>query len=164
MARSKFLPISFFAVWTLLFVSAHAFGQEDVIDKRKALMKANSADVKAIGKAAEEKDYATVELKAKDIMGAMDKVPVLFPKGSISENSRAHPDIWEKPDEFKKAATKVRQTAEALSKAAAAKNEADVNLKVKDLGNVREGACGNCHKTFRKDFRAEQEKAEKKGG
>ena len=38
-------------------------------------------------------------------------------------------------------------------KAAADKNEAEVNVKVKDLGNNRDGACGACHKVFRTDFR-----------
>ena len=161
MDQRKLLSIGMFALLSLFFMSADLFAQDDVIDKRKSLMKANSADVKAIGKAAEEKDFATVETKAKEIMGAMDKVVDLFPKGSISEQSRAHPDIWEKTDEFKKDAMKVRQVAEALSKAAAAKNDAEVNVKVKELGNVREGACGNCHKAFRADFRAEKEK---KGG
>jgi cytochrome c556 len=161
MHQSKLLGLGLFALLSLFYMSAELFAQDDVIDKRKSLMKANNADVKAIGKAAEEKDYATVEAKAKEIMGNMDKVVDLFPKGSISEKSRAHPDIWEKTDEFKKNATKVRQAAEALSKAAAAKNEAEVNVKVKELGNVREGACGNCHKAFRADFRAEKEK---KGG
>ncbi len=160
MHQGKLLSAGLFVLLSL-FVSAALFAQDDVIEKRKSLMKANSAAVKVIAKAVEEKDYATVEIKAKDIVGNMDKVLDLFPKGSISEKSRAHPDIWEKWDEFSKNPGKVRKAAEALSKAAAAKNEAEVNVQVKALGNVREGACGNCHKTFRADFRAEKEK---KGG
>jgi len=58
-----------------------------------------------------------------------------------------------KNDEFKNRAANARKAAEALSKAAAAKNEAEVNIKVKELGNPREGACGDCHKMFRTDFR-----------
>jgi cytochrome c556 len=160
MYQGKVLSAALFTLLSL-FIYAELFAQDDVIEKRKTLMKANNAAVKAIGKAAEEKDYATVEVKAKEIMGAMDKVSDLFPKGSMSDKSRGHPDIWVKTDEFKKNATKVKQTAEALSKAAAAKNDAEVNVQVKALGNVREGACGNCHQTFRADVRAEKEK---KGG
>ena len=90
MYQGKLLSSGLFTLLSLFFMSAELFAQDDVIDKRKSLMKANSADVKAIGKAAEEKDYATVETKAKDIMGTMNKVVGLFPKGSTSEKSRAH--------------------------------------------------------------------------
>ena len=136
-----------------LLVSTQLFAQEDVISKRKALMSSNGKDAKAIADAAKEKDYATIETKAKDIMSNLDAVVSLFPKGSTSEKSRAHPDIWVKNDEFKNKAANARKAAEALSKAAAAKNEAEVNIKVKELGNPREGACGDCHKLFRTDFR-----------
>ena len=138
-----------------LFISTSVFAQyDDVIDKRKALMKANNEAVsKAIKKAVEEKDYATVELKAKDIMGGLETAATLFPKGSINEKSRAHPDIWVKNEEFKNKLANAIKAAGALSKAAAAKNEAEVEIKVKELGNNREGACGDCHKVFRTDFR-----------
>ena len=136
-----------------LLVSTQIFAQEDVISKRKALMNSNSKDAKAIAEAAKEKDYATIETKAKEIMGNLDAAASLFPKGSTSEKSRAHPDIWVKNDEFKNKLANAQKAAEALTKAAAAKNEADVNVKVKELGNPREGACGDCHKTFRTDFR-----------
>src|SRR6266511_1285536 len=128
MHHPNFLGVGLCALLSLS-ISTQLFAQEDVIEKRKAIM------------------------KAKDIMGGLEKAESLFPKGSISEKSRAHPDIWEKPEEFKKSLAKARNAAEALSKAAAAKNEAEVNVKVKELGNPREGACGDCHKVFRKDFR-----------
>ena len=134
-------------------ISTQLFAQEDVIDKRKALMSANSKDTKAIAEAAKEKDYATIETKAKEIMGNLDGAASLFPKGSTSEKSRAHPDIWVKNEDFKNKLVNARKAAEGLSKAAAAKNEAEVNVKVKELGNPREGACGDCHKVFRSDFR-----------
>jgi cytochrome c556 len=136
-----------------LLVSTQIFAQDDVISKRKALMSQNSKDAKAIENAAKEKDYATIETKAKEIVGNLDAVVKLFPEGSTSEKSRAHPDIWVKNDEFKNKAANARKAAEALSKAAASKNEAEVNVKVKELGNPREGACGDCHKMFRTDFR-----------
>ncbi len=137
----------------LFLISTQVFAQEDIVKKRKDVMKSNNADVKAIGKANEEKDYATIELKAKDIVGHVDNYLALFPKGSTTEKSRAHADIWVKTDEFKSLTANARKAAEGLSKAAAAKNEAEVNIKVKELGNVREGACGGCHKVFRTDFR-----------
>jgi cytochrome c556 len=152
MYHGKFLPIGLAGLVSVL-ISTQVFAQEDVISKRKSLMSSNSKDAKAIENAAKEKDYATVELKAKEIMGNLDAAASLFPKGSTSEKSRAHPDIWVKTDEFKNSLGNARKAAEALSKAAAAKNEAEVNVKVKELGNPRDGACGECHKLFRTDFR-----------
>ena len=150
--RGKVLAYSYFRR-PIILVSTQLFAQDDVISKRKAIMSQNSKDAKAIEKAAKEKDYATIETKAKEIMGNLDAVASLFPKGSTSEKSRAHPEIWVKNEEFKNKAANARKAAEALSKAAAAKNEAEVNIKVKELGNPREGACGECHKIFRTDFR-----------
>lgn len=152
--RQRTFVLTVLIALSLLFSgSSVLLAQQEVINKRKAIMSANSKDTKAIANAAKEKDYATVELKAKEIMGSLDAVANLFPKGSTSEKSRAHPDIWVKTDEFKKRLADAQKAAEALSKAAAAKNEAEVNVKVKELGSTREGACGECHKMFRKDFR-----------
>jgi cytochrome c556 len=137
---------------SFLFVGS-SVAQQEVINKRKALMSQNSKDARAIENAAKEKDYATVELKAKEIMERLDMVANLFPKGSTSEKSRAHPDIWVKTDEFKSRLMDARKAAEGLSKAAASKNETEVNAKVKELGSTKEGACGACHKMFRSDFR-----------
>lgn len=153
MRKRTYLLAALIALSLLFAGSSGLFAQEDVISKRKEIMSSNSKDAKAIEAAAKEKDYATIELKAKEIVGSLDTVVKLFPKGSTSEKSRAHPDIWVKTDEFKNRAANARKAAEALSKAAAAKNEAEVNVKVKELGNTREGACGECHKMFRKDFR-----------
>jgi cytochrome c556 len=123
-----------------------------VIEKRKAFMVENYDDLKAIKKAVEQKDYATVELKAKDIMGNMDKLVDYFPKGSSTEKSRAKPEIWEKFDEFKKIPVKVKDVADGLAKAAAAKDQARVETQFKALGSespFRSGACYECHKDFR---------------
>ena len=37
-------------------------------------------------------------------MGTADKIVSLFPKGSTTGKTKAKPEIWEKPDEFSKAA------------------------------------------------------------
>lgn len=139
----KFLWAGLFALLSL-FVSSQLFAQE-VIEKRQKLMKSNSAATKAIKGAVKAKDYATIETKAKDIMGNMDQVLDLFPKGSTSEKSKAKPDIWDKWDEFSKNPGKVKKAAGELAEAAKAKDDAAVGAKVKALG----AACGACHKAFR---------------
>ncbi len=144
MDRSKFLWTSLF-IFLSLAISSQLFAQADVIEKRQKLMKSNGAAAKAIKKGVEEKDYATVETKAKDIMGNMDKVLDLFPNGSTSEKSRALPAIWEKWDEFSKNPGKVKKAAGELAEAAKAKDDAAVGAKVKALG----AACKSCHEPFR---------------
>ena len=154
MSRFKYLAIAAFLLAELP-TSFAVFAQQEVIDKRKALMGANGKAIVAIGNAAKEKDYDAIQLKAKEIMDGLDAAAKLFPPGSTGEKSRAHPDIWTKPDEFKNSLVNARKAAEGLSKAAAAKDEAAVMTKVKDLGNSKDGACGACHKVFRSDFRKE---------
>jgi cytochrome c556 len=144
MKVQKFLTAAFFGALTLA-VSTQVFAQSDAIEKRQAAMKNNSADVKAIKAAIETKDHATVELKAKDIMGTAEKIPSLFPKGSTAGKTKAKPEIWEKSDDFAKNAKNLNKAAGELASAAKSGNDADINVKVKALGEV----CASCHKEFR---------------
>src|SRR5215813_3589785 len=131
MVRGKFFIATVIAFMALL-VSSHVFAQAEVIEKRQDAMKGNAANAKAIKAALESKDYATIETKAKDIMGTAEKIPSLFPKGSTQGKTKATAAIWEKSDEFAKDAT-------------------EVGVKVKALGE----ACGACHKAFRAEKYAE---------
>lgn len=128
-------------------VSPQVFAQQDVIEKRQKAMKSNSADVKAIKAAVESKDYATIETKAKDIMGTADKIPSLFPKGSNVGKTKATPAIWEKSDEFAKEAKDLSKASNELASAAKSKDDAAIAAKVKAVGE----ACSSCHKQFRAD-------------
>jgi len=138
---------------TALAASSQSSAQDDIIGKRKGIMGDNNRDVKAIAAAVKKKDYATIQVKAKEIVSGLETAASLFPKGSDKGKTRAHPDIWAKPDEFKKDLANAVKVAEALSKAAEAQNEAEVAVKVKELGSLRTGACGECHKVFRADMR-----------
>jgi cytochrome c556 len=128
-------------------VSSQVLAQDDVIEKRQKAMKSNSADVKAIKGAIESKDYATVETKAKDIMGTADKIPSLFPKGSTTGKTKAKAAIWEKSDEFAKSAKSLSKASGELASAAKSQDEAAVGTKFKALGET----CNSCHKEFRAD-------------
>jgi cytochrome c556 len=140
----KIIMSALYGLMTLA-VSTQVFAQADVIQKRQDAMKGNSEAAKAIKAAVEAKDYATVEAKAKDIMGTADKIVSLFPKGSTTGKTKAKPEIWEKSDDFSKAAKNLSKAASDLASAAKAGNDADVGVKVKALGD----ACGSCHKQFR---------------
>ncbi len=144
MHKRNCLCAGFVAVLSL-FVAAQAFAQADVIEQRRKLMKENSAAAKAIKGAVESKDYATVELKAKDIMGNSEKIVGLFPKGSTAGKTKATDAIWDKPEDFAKAAKNLGKAASDLASAAKSGDAAAVEAKVKALS----GACGGCHKPFR---------------
>jgi cytochrome c556 len=143
--RQRTIFQAIFLVIGMLALAPQLFAQEGVIEKRQKLMKSNGADAKAIKGALEQKDYATIETKAKDIGNNMDQVNDLFPKGSTSDKSRALPAIWEKWDEFSKNPAKVKKAASEVAEAAKAKDDAAIGAKVKALGD----ACGGCHKNFR---------------
>jgi cytochrome c556 len=146
----KLLAGAFFGVLTLA-VSTQVFAQADVNEKRQQLMKSQGAAAKAIKGAVETKDYTTVEAKAKDIMGTADKIVSSFPKGSTTGKTKAKPEIWEKSDDFSKAAKNLNKAASELASAAKAGNADDVDVKVKALGE----ACISCHKQFRAEKYAE---------
>jgi cytochrome c556 len=136
------------ALFAALLFSAQVFAQAD---KRQALMKNNSENTKAIKGAVEAKDYATVEAKARDIMGNAEKIVSLFPKGSDKGKTKATAAIWDKSDDFGKAAKNLNRAAGELAAAAKAKDEAAVTAKVKGVSE----ACGGCHKAFRAEKYAE---------
>jgi cytochrome c556 len=125
--------------------ASQLYAQADVIEKRQKLMKGQSAAVKAIKGAVETKDYATIETKAKDLMGSADQIVSSFPKGSTVGKTRATAKIWEKPDEFAKDAKALKVASEELAGAAKAKNDDAIAAKVKAIAST----CDTCHKEFR---------------
>jgi cytochrome c556 len=143
MHQGRLLWATLFALLSL-FITSELFAQADVIEKRQKLMKGQSAAAKEIKGAAEAKDYATIEAKAKDLMGSSEKIVEAFPKGSTQGKTKAKAEIWEKSDEFAKGAKNLGKAASELADAAKAK-DADIDVKVKAVS----GACGSCHKAFR---------------
>jgi cytochrome c556 len=126
------------------------YSQEDVIEKRKKLMKANDKAGKALKKAVKAKDFATIEAKAKELAASMEKLPSLFPKGSTSEKSRATEAIWKKSDSFKGKAASLAEVAGMVAEAAAAKDADKVAMLAKVIaGGQSASYCRGCHKSFR---------------
>ena len=145
MRTLHFLRIGFLCLLSLM-ISSLVFAQGDEIVKRRKLMESNNeAATKTMSKAVEAGNFAEIQVEAKKIMQNMDQLLELFPKGSLSEKSRAKPEIWEKWDEFSKDPDIVKKAAQALADAANAKNEAEVKVKFKALGE----SCANCHRSFR---------------
>jgi cytochrome c556 len=145
MHTKQFLHICFLCLLSLVF-SSQVFAQGDEIVKRRLLMENNNnAVVKSLNNAIKEKNFAEIQVKVKEINENMDQILGLFPQGSLSEKSRAKPEIWEKWEEFSTYPGKVKKAAQELGDAAKAKDEVEVNAKLKAVGQ----ACESCHKSFR---------------
>jgi len=140
----KLIWIGMFAVLSL-FVSSQLFSQEDVVKKRKSLMKSNSKSAKAIKGAVKEGDFATIEENAKKIVANADNIVALFPEGSTAKKSRAKAEIWQEWDDFKGKANDLKDAARQLTNAANAMDSEQVGVKNKAVGV----ACRECHRRYR---------------
>ena len=133
-----------FAVLSL-FVSSQLFSQEDVVKKRKSLMKSNSKSAKAIKGAVKEGDFATIEENAKKIVANADNIVALFPEGSTAKKSRAKAEIWQEWDDFKGKSNDLKDAARQLTNAANAMDSEQVGVKNKAVGVT----CRECHRRYR---------------
>jgi cytochrome c556 len=121
-------------------------GSGDIVADRQRIMKLNGAswaDAQAKIKAG---NFEAVAVNAETMALNAEHIPMLFPKGSLTDKSKAKPEIWEKWNEFTAAAKTFQTESEKLRDAARAKNQAQVEALAKDFGR---NACGTCHTPFR---------------
>ena len=118
----------------------------DVVAERQRLMKsvgANWGDIQAKAKAG---NIEGIAVNAETLAINSHRIPALFPSGSLTDKSKAKPEIWQKWSEFEAAAKNLGAEAEKLRDAAKAKNEQLTQDIVKNFGRQ---ACGTCHTPFR---------------
>jgi cytochrome c556 len=121
-------------------------GTGDPVADRQRLMKnvgANWADIQAKVKAGTPE---TVAVNAEALSLHAQRIPSLFPAGSLTDKSKAKPDIWQKWPEFEAAAKNLENRAATLRDQAVAKDGAAVTTNVATFGRE---ACGTCHTPFR---------------
>ncbi len=121
-------------------------GTGDPVADRQRLMKnvgANWADIQAKVKAGAPD---TVAVNAEALSLHAQRIPSLFPEGSLTDKSKAKPDIWQKWAEFQAAAKNLENRAGTLRDQAVAKDGAAVTTTVQTFGR---DACGTCHTPFR---------------
>jgi len=121
-------------------------GSGDVVADRQRVMKlqgASWADIQAKAKAG---NIEGIAVNAETLALTAQQIPGLFPEGSLTEKSKAKPEVWQKRAEFDAAAKNLEAQAEKLRDAARAKNEQLTQDLVKDFGRQ---ACGTCHTPFR---------------
>ena len=126
--------------------SMSKMGSGDVVADRQRVMKlqgASWADIQAKAKAG---NIDAIAVNAETLAMTARQIPALFPEGSLTDKSKAKPDVWQKWPEFQAAAKNLETQSEKLRDAARAKNEQLTQDLVKDFGRT---ACGTCHTPFR---------------
>ena len=121
-------------------------GSGDIVADRQRVMKlqgASWADIQAKAKAG---NIEGIAVNAETLALTAQQIPGLFPEGSLTEKSKAKPEVWQKWAEFQAASKNLETQAEKLRDAARAKNEQLTQDIVKDFGRQ---ACGTCHTPFR---------------
>ena len=118
----------------------------DVVADRQRLMKLNGAswaDAQAKLKAG---NAEAVAVNAETMALIATQITALFPEGSLTEKSKAKPEIWQKWPEFESAVKNYAMQAEKLRAAARSKDLAATEAVAKEFGRQ---ACGTCHQPFR---------------
>jgi cytochrome c556 len=118
----------------------------DVVADRQRLMKLHGALWKDIQDKAKAGNIEGIEPSAEALALSAMRIPALFPEGSLTEKSKAKPEIWQKWPEFEKAAKMLQTESEKLRDAAKSKNAGATQAVIKDFGR---NACGTCHQPFR---------------
>jgi cytochrome c556 len=118
----------------------------EIVAERQRVMKLNGAswaDAQAKLKAG---NAEAVAVNAETMALLAREIPMLFPEGSMTPDSKAKPEIWQKWPEFESAAKNFQMQAEKLRDAAKTKDLAATEAVAKDFGRQ---ACGSCHTPFR---------------
>ncbi|PYN81952.1 MAG: hypothetical protein DMD96_07865 [Candidatus Rokuibacteriota bacterium] len=123
-----------------------AIGSGDPVADRQRLMKNNGANWADIQNKVKAGNVEGVAVNAEALALHAQRITLLFPEGSLTEKSKAKPDIWQKWPEFQAAAKNLENRAGTLRDQAVAKDAAAVQTTVTTFGR---DACGTCHTPFR---------------
>jgi cytochrome c556 len=121
-------------------------GSGDIVADRQRMMKLHGqiwADIQAKAKA---NNIEGIEVSAETLAINAQYIPAMFPEGTLTDKSKAKPEVWQKFPEFEAAAKKMETEAIKLRDASKAKNAQLTQDIVKDFGR---NACGACHTPFR---------------
>lgn len=131
----------------VLSAAVQAAEPEDLIKYRKNVMKAIGGDMGAIAAVMQGKagDPAHLKMLATGLNANAHVVRDIFPEDSAMGDTEAKAEIWDKPQEFDAAVSKLETAAEGFLAAADGGDKAAIGAALKELG----GACKNCHDNFR---------------
>jgi cytochrome c556 len=126
--------------------SSKMVGSGDIVADRQRLMKLNGAswaDAQAKFKAG---NIEGIAVNAETMALNSEHIPMMFPQGSLTDKSKAKPEVWQKWDEFEKASKNFEVWSVKLRDASRSKDAAATEVVMKDFGRQ---ACGTCHTPFR---------------
>jgi cytochrome c556 len=118
----------------------------EVVADRQRLMKLHGDLWKDIQDKAKAGQIEAIAVSAEALALNAERIPALFPEGSMTDKSKAKPEIWQKWPEFQAAAKKLGTESEKLRDAAKKKDATETQAVMKDFGR---NACGTCHQPFR---------------
>ena len=122
------------------------------VDQRRAIMKQQSEDLKAISAYVDDKggDQATAVAKARDLASLNAKLEGLWPAGTSSKDmpgkTNAKPEIWTDQTNFKAALAALSAGEKKLIPALEQGDKAAAKAAMGELGK---NGCGACHGSFR---------------
>jgi cytochrome c556 len=119
---------------------------DQIVEERQQLMKDHGAAWKHVQDQLKAGTLAGVADDAQKMSDNAKKIPELFPEGTMTEKSKAKPEVWQKKAEFDAAAKNFGAEADKLKAAALTNNMDTVQAVAKDFGR---NACGTCHTPFR---------------
>jgi len=121
-------------------------GSGDIVADRQRLMRLNGASWADIQAKAKAGNIEAIMVNAETLALNSEHIPSMFPEGSLTDKSKAKPEVWQKFPEFQADAKNMGDLSAKLRDAAKAKDAATVEAMVKDFGAK---ACGTCHTPFR---------------
>ena len=118
----------------------------ETVAERQRYMKLHGGLWKDIQEKAKVNNFEGIAVSAEALALNAPRIPAMFPEGSMTDKSKAKPEIWQKWPEFESAAMKMKTESEKLRDAANTKDANQVQTVMKDFGR---NACGSCHTPFR---------------
>lgn len=120
---------------------------EDAYDYRTAVMQSLRGHIRAASMSVRGlvEDRGQLVKHATGLANGTSEFDYLFPSGSNVGDSEALPVIWEQPEEFAAAITKVQEASAAFLAAAESGDAERIGGAFRTLG----GACRGCHDRFR---------------
>ncbi len=100
-------------------------GSGDPVADRQRLMKLNGASAKDLNDKLKAGNIEAMAVNAETIAINAQHIPMLFPKGSLTDKSKAKADIWEKWSEFEAPSKNLEVKAAEVRDAARAKDQAE---------------------------------------
>ena len=143
---SASLVIGVLAVVVASCATTPKVGSGDIVADRQRVMKLNGASWADIQAKAKAGQIEAIAVNAETLAINAMHIPTLFPAGSLTDKSKAKPEVWQKWAEFEAAAKNMETEASKLREAAKAKDADLTQSIVKDFGR---NACGTCHTPFR---------------